>query len=249
MGIGPMRLLTALFGLASIAWGLSAYPALSRYAPLEQISAGIIDRYAYKPQALAAFTPLVEAAEHDPYCQPEAMLGAAVVRLRLAEDAIGRGARDAIDADLQALDRTTRQALSCSPADPFLWMTLSWLDGAREGFKTDQLQFLRLSYATGPNEGWVAVRRNRFALSMFERLPADLADLSLSEFARMLESGIFEETIAIFTGPGWSVRDKLLPRLAGVQERYRDAFAKALNRLGYDVTIPGITRAEFRPWN
>jgi hypothetical protein len=243
-----MRLLTALFGLAAIAWGISAYPALSRYAPLEQLSLGIIDRYAYKPEALAEVTPAVLFAEHDPYCRPEALRGAAVVRLRLAEDAIGKGARDAIDADLQALDRTTRQALSCSPADPFLWMALSWLDGAREGFNPDQLQFLRLSYSLGPNEGWVVARRNRLALSMFERLPADLADAALDEFARMVGSGIFEDAIAIFTGPGWPIRDKLLPRLAKVGERSREAFAKALYHEGYEVEVPGIPRPDFRPW-
>jgi hypothetical protein len=243
-----IRILALLFGLASIAWGAAAFPAFSRYSSLERLSLGIIDRNAYKPKALASVIPEVEAAEHDPYCRPEALRGAAVVRLRLAEDAMGRGEREAIDADLQALDRTTRSALSCSPADPFLWMTLSWLEGARQGLNPDQLQFLRLSYSHGPNEGWVAARRNRLALSMFERLPSDLADAALDEFARMLGSGIYSETIAIFTGPGWRIRDKLLPRLAHVAEQYRDAFAKALYQQGYDVDVPGIPRRDPRPW-
>jgi hypothetical protein len=248
MGASSMRILTLLFGLASIAWGVAAFPALSRYASLEQISLGIIDRNAFGRKALASVIPSVEAAEHDPYCRPEALRGAAVIRLRLAEDAMGRGEREAIDSDLQAVDRTTRSALSCSPADPFLWMVLSWVEGARQGFNQDLLDFLRLSYSLGPNEGWVAARRNRLALSTFERLPSDLADSALDEFVRMLGGGLYQETIAIFTGPGWPIRDKLLSRFAQIPERYREAFAKALYELGYDVDVPGIPRRDPRPW-
>jgi hypothetical protein len=243
-----MRLLTLLFGLASIAWGVAVFPTFWRQASLEDIALSIIDRGSYKPAALVSIMPDVEAAERDPYCRPEALRGAAVVRLRLVEDAMGAGERKAIDSDLSALETTIRSSLACSPADPFLWMTLSWLDGAREGFSDDQLRFLRLSYALGSNEGWVAARRNRLALSMFERLPPDLADSALNEFARMLDSGFYYEPIAIFTGPGWRLRDQLLPRLKNVAERYRDAFAKALYQRGYDVDVPGIPRRDPRPW-
>jgi len=243
-----MRLLTLLFGLASIAWGVAVLPTLWRQSSLEQLALSIVDRSAYRPGAVASMTPDVEAAEQDPYCRPEALRGAAVVRLRLVEDAMGAGERQAIDADLSALQTTIRSSLSCSPADPFLWMTLSWLEGARQGFNEDQLRYLRLSYSLGPNEGWVAARRNRLALSMFERLPPDLAEAALSEFARMLDSGFYEDPIAIFTGPGWRLRDQLLPRLKDVAERYRDAFYKALYQRGYDIEVPGIARRDPRPW-
>jgi hypothetical protein len=232
-----MRLLMLLFGLASIAWGASAYPVLSRYSSLEDLSQGVIERNAYRPEVLASMIPDVEAAEHDPYCHPEALRAAAVLRLRLAEDAMGAGERTAIAPDLQALDRTTHQALSYSPADPFLWMTLSWVEGVGEGFNRDQLNDLRLSYSLRANKGWVAVRRNRLAF----------ADNALEAFARLLDCDLFGEAIAIFTRPGWPIREKLLPRLVGVRER--DAFAKALSRLGYDGDVLGIRRRAQTPWN
>jgi hypothetical protein len=243
-----MRLLTLLFAILSIAWGAATIPRFWRQSSLEQIALSIIDRNAYELNSLASMMPDVEAAEQDSYCRPEAIRAAAIVRLRLAEDAMGAGARGAIDADLSALEVTIRSSLSCSPADPFLWMTLSWLNGAREGFNEDQLRFLRLSYTLGPNEGWIAARRNRFALSMFERLPPDLAEAALSEFARMLDNGFYDDPIAIFTGPGWRLRDQLLPRLKDVAERYRDAFAKALYQRGFNVAVPGIAPRDPRPW-
>jgi hypothetical protein len=244
-----MRFLALFVGLAAVAWGGAVLPVFWRQSALDALALGIVDRNAYKPAALASMTSDVETVERDPYCRPEALRGAAVVRLRLAEDALGNGERERIDDDLQRLDKTIRASLACSPADPFLWMILSWLTGTREGFSEDQLHFLRLSYALGPNEGWVAARRNRLALSMFERLPPDLADDALNEFARMMDSGFYDDTLAIFIGPGWPLRDKLLARLTGVQERYRDAFAQALYRGGYDVDVPGIPRRDPRPWD
>jgi hypothetical protein len=83
-------------------------------------------------------------------------------------------------------------------------VVLAWLDGAREGFRPQQMQYLWLSYQLGPNKGWIAARRNRFALTIFERLPPALAEYPLDEFARMLGSGFYGESIENFIGPGWT---------------------------------------------
>ena len=116
-------------------------------------------------------------------------------------------------------------------------MVLAWVNNVREGPKPEQLTFLRLSYRLGPNEGWIAVRRNRLLLAMFPGLPSDLADAAVSEFGRMVDSWLYWETIAIFTGPGWPIRDRLLASLRDVGERQREAFAIQLYAEGYDVTV------------
>jgi hypothetical protein len=64
----------------------------------------------------------------------------------------------------------------------------------------------------------------------------------------MLNSWLYWETIAIFTGPGWPIRDRLLASLRDVGERQREAFAKQLYAEGYDVIVPGIAPREPRPW-
>jgi hypothetical protein len=83
---------------------------------------------------------------------------------------------------------------------------------------------------------------------MFERLPPDLSDAAISEFERMVDSWIYWETIAIFTGPGWSIRDRLLASLTHVGGRQREAFAKELYTQGYNVAVPGIAPRDPRPW-
>jgi hypothetical protein len=242
------RLCPVLLGLAAVGWGAATLPQFWRQSAIERTAAYIVDRTAFRPDALLPLLPAVEEAEQSAYCRPEALRSAAIIRMRLAEDAMAAGERDAIDERLGALQDTVRRSLACAPSDSFMWMTLAWLDGARQGFRPEQLQYLALSYRLGPDEGWVAARRNRFALSMFARLPPDLADAAVTEFAHMVQSRIYEDTLAIFTGPGWPIRDRLLTALEDVGEPQRDAFAKALYSKGYDVKVPGVALREPRPW-
>jgi hypothetical protein len=243
-----MRAFVVLLGLAGVAWGVANLPAFWRQTGIERIASQILDHQAFKPEALVPFIPNLSDIEQSRFCQPKLIRSAAIIRLRLAEEAIASAERDVIDQRLDALESGVRYALSCEPADAFLWMVLAWVDNAREGPKPEQLTFLRLSYRLGPNEGWIAVRRNRLLLATFPRLPPDLAAAAVGEFGRMLNSWLYWEAIAIFTGPGWPIRDRLLASLRDVGERQREAFAKQLYAEGYDVIVPGIAPREPRPW-
>ena len=188
-----VRLFTLCLGLAAIVWGTTTFPIFWRQRPIEDTAAAIIGHDAFRPHALDRLLPAVAQIEQSQYCRPEALQSAAIVRLRLAENAMAAGERTAIDGRLSQLENTIRRSLACAPSDSFLWMVLAWLDDARNGFRPQQLTYLRLSYELGPNEGWVAARRNRLALSMFGRLPTDLADTAVHEFARMVDSWIYWE--------------------------------------------------------
>lgn len=242
------RVFTVLLGLSAITWGADVLPVFSRQAPVERMASYIVDRASFKPDALVSFLPAITAVEQEAICRPAALHSAAIIRLRLAEDAMAAGTREDIDPRLDALQDNIRRSLACTPADSFLWTVLAWLDGARNGFRQEQLTFLRLSYQLGPNEGWVAARRNRFALPMFGQLPPDLADFAVHEFARMVDSWIYWDTISIFTGPGWPIHDRLLASLKDVGERQREAFSQELYAEGYKVAVPGIAPRDPRPW-
>ena len=165
----------------------------------------------------------------------------------MAEQAIVDG--DDIDTQLSALRGSIFRSLACSPADPFLWVVLYWVEINRNGFQPRYLEYLRLSYQLGPNEGWIALKRNGYALAIFHQLPPDIADMAIAEFPRLLDSGFYAETVAILTGPGWRERGILVPRLKVVAERHRQAFARTLYKLGYDIQVPGIARTDPRPWD
>jgi len=224
-----------------------ALPAFARQVPIQRVATHVLNGDPFKSRVLAELMPQVEAAERTEPCSPAVMRSAAIIRTRMAEQAIADG--DDIDARLNALRDSIRRSLACSPADPFLWVVLYWVEINRNGFQPDYLKYLRLSYQLGPNEGWIALRRNGYALAIFHQLPPDIADMALSEFPRLLDAGFYAETVAIFIGPGWRERNILLPRLKDVAERHRQAFSKALYKLGYDVNVPGIARPDPRPWD
>jgi hypothetical protein len=243
------RLFTLVLGLVAFAWGVTTFPVFWSQLSIERTAGAIIDGNTFKSGSLESLLPAVDQIEQFSYCRPEAVRAAAIIRLRLAEEAIASAERDAIDTRLRSLHDTVVKSLACAPSDPFLWMILTWLDQTHEGFQPRQLTYLRLSYQLGPYEGWIADRRNRLALSMFWRLPTDLTEDVVREFAAMVNSQFYDATIAILTGPGWSVRDRLLAGLKDSDLRRREEFAKELYSAGYDLAVPGVAPArDRRPW-
>jgi hypothetical protein len=243
------RLFTVALALAAITWGSATFPMFWSQLSIERTAAAIADRNAFKPHSLDALLPAISQIEQSSYCRPEALRSAAIIRLQLAEEAVTNAERDAIDMRLGALQDAILKSLACAPSDPFLWMILTWLDQTRQGFRPQQLTYLRLSYQLGPYEGWIADRRNRLALSMFWRLSPDLAEAVIREFAAMVNSQFYEAAIAILTGPGWPLHDQLLAGLKDSDVRQRAELAKGLYAKGYDLAVPGVAPPrDRRPW-
>jgi len=234
-------------GVLAVAWGTQAMAVFSQQVTIERVAAHVINGDPFKAEVLATLLPQVEAAEHAERCRPAALHSAAIIRTRIAEQALYDGGD--IDASLLSLSESIHRSLACSPADPFLWFVLYWVESNRNGFNADYLRYLRLSYQLGPYESWIALKRNRYALAVFQQLPPDLARKAITEFAKLLDTGFYADMVAIFTGPGWRERALLLPGLKDVAERNRQAFARALYKLGYDVDVPGIARPDPRPWD
>ena len=234
------RIFVIIFGCMSVIWGLMTLPFISRQASIERTANRIISGERYKTETLLGQMPIVEAAEKMQRCYPRAYQSAAIIRARIVEQGSAGEAGKSINT--KELDESIRGSLSCSPSDPFLWLALYWVGVTYNGFDPGDLKYLRMSYQLGPNEGWIAVKRNFLAFANFERLPTDLADEVVNEFLRLLRSyQFFDEAADILVGPGWRVRDQVLPRLIELPERVRKIFAQVLQSKGHDVTIPGIT--------
>jgi hypothetical protein len=83
------------------------------------------------------------------------------------------------------------------------------------------------------------------ALGMLGELPDELRSQALSEFVRLLRSGLYTDAANILAGPAWEVRDQLLKRLDEVDETDRRAFAKAVD--AKDLPGVDIPLSEKRP--
>ena len=120
-----VRVFTILLGLSGVVWGATNFATLWRQLGIERIAAKILDRETFKPNALVPFIPALEEIEQSHYCRPQSVRSAAIIRLRLAEEALAAGERATVDERLSTLDSSIRKALACEPADPFLWMVLA----------------------------------------------------------------------------------------------------------------------------
>jgi hypothetical protein len=242
------RIALIMLGCIAVMWGSAVLPAFWRQSPLERISEHIIAGETYKSDALLGLIPNAELAEGAIHCRPAAVRSAAIIRTRFAEDALSSGQEDAlssgqqdpIDKQLNLLRTAIRNSLSCVPTDAFLWLVLFWVDSTAGGLEDQSLEYLRMSYRLGPNEGWIALKRNRMAFTIYERLPPDLAESAIVEFIGLLEMGLYQEAVDILTGPAWDLRELLLTRLTDAPFRHRLDFAKFLSDGGYDVQVPGL---------
>jgi hypothetical protein len=241
------RILVAALGCTAVIWGSVTLPMFWRQSTLELTAKRVIHGEPFKVEALGSELPLIDAVEMAVFCRPAALQSAAIIRLRILEETAAAARHVGVDAYQSSTLSSIRQSLACSPADPFLWLAHFGVENDRNGFHPDFVKYLRMSYLLGPNEGWIVRKRSYLALSVFDQLPPDLAGMQVNEFAGLLKSRMYSEAVAIFTGPGWPIREVLLSRMKDVPERDRLAFAKNLHDLGYEVVVPGIGSLDKRP--
>jgi hypothetical protein len=243
-----VRTLTVALGLFGIGWGGACLPIIWQSWAIERTADHIIDGDPFQVTKLTEILPTIKLIEGHDYCQPAAIRSAAIVRLRLFDEAFSAGERLLLDEYMNALENSIRLARRCSPSDSFLWLPLYRVESVRTGFTSNCLNYLSMSYRLGPNEGWIALKRSGLAFSIYSQLPVDLREATISEFVGLVKSGFERETADILEGPGWKMRDLLIARLADVREGNRQRFANVLYADGLDLSVPGIPVRERRPW-
>jgi hypothetical protein len=244
-----LKLLFAAVGLLTVFWSVSTYEQLWPYRDLEAIGYRITLGDTFKASVLEAVEPLADRALEAKDCNTPAIRGAVLVKVQLYELKGAESDRLAINRLSGELRKAIGKSLGCSPYDPFFWFVDYWMEVSSSGISEKALRLLQMSYATGPHEGWISLRRNRFALAAFPSLKSDLQQQVLDEFADMVEAGFVDQAAANLAGPGWPIRDKLLERIAKVRQYNREVLARLLENQGVKLEIPNVETKERRFWN
>jgi hypothetical protein len=229
------RLFFATTAIGSIAWGIVCAPVFFDESNLDGAKELLLRNVPLSDAELEGLGPALVRSAKRSYCVPAIDRSAAIVRLRLAENAFTNGQSEIVDARMNTLDQAINKSLGCAPADPYLWLVLFWVRNNREGISEKNFDLLRMSYRLGPNEGWVASKRNHLALAMFDVLPSDIAKDAIAEFSRLVKSELYPEAVDLLKGPGWSHRDVLMAGLSSVPQRNINILAKAMADIGYDL--------------
>jgi hypothetical protein len=223
-----------LVGLVGIVWGVSEFPTLRQESTIKKIADRILVGDVYKYDTLLKQSSLVEPRQNPELCRPLTVRSAAVIRLRLAEISDNSALGPTPVRTNLAVD-AIRQSLACSPADPFFWLALYALEPSAP------LNYLTTSYRLGPNEGWIALKRNPVAFANFDELPDDLRRIVVQEFVRIMEMDTIDDAMKIFVGPAWDNRELILSQMDRVPLPQRQKFQAALTSAGYDVLVPGTS--------
>jgi hypothetical protein len=245
---GYARILSAMFGICSVAWAISAISVYQSETAFATAAQHILSGDKYKPEQMSLLKLQLDTTPASSL-RPSSLSDVAAIRLRMAETGLMSGNAQLSSVGLDNLETAVTAALAENPTSSFLWLTKYWLETVRTGSPAADLKFLRMSYALGPNEGWIALRRSPLALSAFSSLPEGLAAQAIAEFTGLVRSGLYFEAANILAGAGWAVHDKLLAGLVRVDEGGRRRFAKALESKDLDgVVVPGVEERPSRPF-
>jgi hypothetical protein len=234
----PLRSCLIAIGCIAMWWGIVEFPAFWRETTAKGIAGRIVAGDPFKADVLTRQVFILSDVERSAYCYPDALRNAAIIELRAVE--VAEAAGDRSQQRLDKLHTAILNSLSCAPADPFLWLALYWLESTKNDFRPNALQYLQMSYRLGPNEGWIALKRNPLAFVRFQQLPPDLAKEVVDEFISLVQTGLIPQAVDIFSGPAWPERDLILSRFENVADKDRKLFADTLYDHGIDVNVPGI---------
>jgi hypothetical protein len=240
------RSIFVAFGCVAICWGLVEFPIFLREAPIERIAHQITAGEHFPAQAFDRQLPIFEGIENSTHCRPAVVRSAAIFRIRSMEVAASEPGHGRVDELVNFMVDSIRRSLSCSPADPFLWLVLYWGMNTQNGFQSDNLKFLRMSYQLGPNEGWIGIKRNRLALVRNGSLPPDLAKAALNEFVGLVQSEFYQQTSEMFIALDAKTKMLVLESLKHIPEIYLDQLFLALRGIGYDNEQ--FMAKDWRPW-
>lgn len=243
-----LRPVIVVCGLTAILWATVAIRAYSKDAPLAYTAKAILSGDKFNSKQMESIKEQIVVTSD--LREASALSGAAVVRMFLLENEIKSGNREISVLDYERLQANVSEALARSPTDSFMWLAAFWLKRLRnDELTTDDFNLLRMSYRSGPNEGWIVFKRIPLALGASEKAPADLADKALWDIIGLVRSGFYWEAAGIFEGLGSDVRNQTLSRLLRVDLSSRRAFARALADKGISgLVIPGVEDRPFRPF-
>jgi hypothetical protein len=242
------RSLVSIIGILAITWAIEALLIYHKASLPIDAAQRILSGERFNIAQLGEMKRQLDAATSGP-SEASALSSAAVIRLLLLEDRLKAGRRETSASDLAELGMIVSTVLAQSPTNSFMWLTDLWIKRLRGEFTEGDLNLLRMSYWSGPNEAWIAVRRNPLAMSLFPSLPSELAEQALSEFVGLVRSGLYADAANILAGPGWAVHAQLLSRLVQANEADRREFAKVLAYKNLDgISVPGAEEPSSRPF-
>lgn len=234
-----LRALIGLLGLVAVVWVSVVFPAFLLTGAARTAAKLIVEDDRLPPGGLAELHERLQSARLA-LVPPKLVAAKALVRLRLADEEAQTSQQIDAKRIFDEVNNELIAALVEVPGDSFLWMMYYSTAVARTGSQLEHRDYLVQSYKAGPNEGWIALRRNRLSLSLPPPLISMLEKYIVAEFAAITNSGFVEDAASNLALVGRDQQEVLLAGLSTLDIQPRMALAKKLSRAGIRVTLPGV---------
>jgi hypothetical protein len=239
-----LRGAVCLLGLAGIAYGKVYLPDNGR--TLEALARKVVLGESFPLPVLEA--AIADGAPDRQSCDLGRLRSLTILRAQRADEIVTANNLERMDAAILDLGQVAERLLACSPRESFGWLMLYWSETRRNGLSEAALSALSRSYAFGPREAWVAIRRNAMAIGVLRHLPEELQQQALTEFAALLEMQFTVQLAATLAMAPSDVQARLYGVAASASESARIRFSFALRARGMPTRELGLPIQPWRPW-
>lgn len=243
-----ITLLNLAVAVTAMAWSALIFDP-DDVIDLNTVATRMLSGQSFPAADLAALIPKLAAAEDREACNPLEVRSATIIRVALYQEAVRVSDNLLVDERMKALNHSVERAFRCIPTESFLWFVRYWLMVARGAPEQDRLKSLIESYRLGPNEGWIALRRNIYALAVYDSLPEEVGAQVRDEFAGMVNGGLLKDAASNLRNVSPDLQRELIAGLSKVKrQQLLVAFDRILREGGSSLPIPGVPQRETRPW-
>ncbi|CCE01349.1 hypothetical protein [Bradyrhizobium sp. STM 3809] len=164
-------------------------------------------------------------------CDTHAQRTLLLLEIPLLDAALRAGSGKEFDERIASMEARARLTLSCAPRDSFAWLVAFGLALGHGHLDAGAFALLAQSYATGPNEAWIAVRRTIIASPVLMQAPGDVREEILDEFGRLVSRGFVDVSAKAYLSAPSAAQDLLKARVEQLDPRAQSAFAKTVEVL------------------
>jgi hypothetical protein len=225
-----LRGLTLVIGCLGLFWGISNIARGETSDDFSDIEARLLRFETFSRTWSIATLASASAQEVSP-CDNHAQHALLLMEIPLADQALRSGAVQEFDQRIRSLETRARQTLGCAPHDSFVWLLLFGMQTEHGMLDQRAFDLLAMSYETGPNEAWIAVRRIVVAIPVIRAAPEPVQQKVLAEFQNLIAQGFVETPVRAYFDASASTRSLLQPRIDQLDPRSRQNFSEALEKL------------------
>jgi hypothetical protein len=229
LGSFVLRGSTLIVGSLGLAWGIFVLPQSEFADEFRDIEDRLLHFETFRPASFAR-TIARQDSQKLSACDTHSQRTMLLMEMSLAETALRSGTVKEFDQRTQSLEARSRQVLSCTPRQSFVWLLIFQLEVLRGNLDEHSFDLLGMSYETSPNEAWISIRRILVAMPLVLVAPEPIRQKMIDEFQLLIRYGFLEVAARAYLSAPEPARSLLETRIEQFDSSKQKAFSDALQK-------------------